>query len=285
MKVLLTIIFLLYGFYAIGQKADTSMVKADGNAFYLVQQSGNTGIIIFLHGGVDNPYFSDPMNFPGLDYLLEGNTNFIATALENHFDVLIPVVNDSLNWLTNPEYCFQAFKKQLDVNPKYNRRFMTGFSDGGTGSYKIFYTHQKYFHGLMVFNGYPQHENFNQTVQYKLIDNKKIVFSSTENDKVVPYEFGLTEYCKQKIYNPDTYIYVAKGGHTFQDYTREDLNVLFDVIKLTPDNLETQVVHGFVTHDKLIAFYPFRDKIFSKYQYEKEIYEENKQQRKLYQPR
>src|SRR5690606_23644255 len=100
----------------------------------------------------------------------------------------------------------------------------------GTGSFKIFYNNPEYFNGLVVFNGYPQHANFYKNADYSSVNHQKVVFFGTFKDKRIPYEFMLTEYCKQKSENADTYFYLANGNHSFNSYKKQDLNELFGIL-------------------------------------------------------
>ena len=76
---------------------------------------------------------------------------FAATLpIKSGFDIFIPIKNDSLNWIDNYEYCFEKFKLFVDSCKKvYSEIYISGFSDGGTGSYRIFYNHPDYFKGLI----------------------------------------------------------------------------------------------------------------------------------------
>lgn len=262
--------------------ADTTLVHYQGNKFYHITVHTHTNVLIFLHGGVNNPKFHDTSQISGLNFLLEENNLFIRDALMNGFDVLIPITNDSLNWLTNHSYCFQYLSSFLDKSKKYANKYISGFSDGGIGSYKIFYDNTQYFDGLLVFNGYPQHQNFYQHVDYKKVTNKKILFFSTLRDKVIPYEFLLTEYIKQKEYNANTFLYVVKGGHSFAAYDSIAINNCFKILTSTISNSKHDKTHGFLVNDQLVEFYLYRKVITRKYNYGMDTYQENLKQRKKF---
>lgn len=284
MKTLLLIISCIISAHSIAQKNADTLTEVWRNIhFYNVSNVSNDKLIIFLHGGIKNPYFKQSYDQISIGYLIEGNNSFLAQAANNNFDLLIPIVNDSLNWLNQPEKAFTILKNYIELMPKhYKEIYISGFSDGGTGSFKIFYTNPDYFNGLIVFNGYPQHLNFNRKIDYSLITNKKIVFFSTFRDKNIPYEFLLTEYCKQKKENAETYFYLAKGKHSFKSYDKEDLDELFLILNNKVKNTRTEPIQGFVKNDKPIAIYQFRKSIVRKYNYGKEIYEENVLQNKKY---
>ena len=239
--------------------------------------------MVFLHGGVSNPYFNQSPDEILLDYLLEENHSFPEQAAANNFDLLFPVTDENFNWLDQPEKSFAILKNYIDsTSEKYSEIYISGFSDGATGSFKIFYNNSGFFDGLVMFNGYPQHANFYKTVDYSTVTDKKVIFFSTLKDKVIPYEFLLTEYSKQKEENPDTYFYLTEGDHSFINYTQQDFEELFAILTNKVSNTKTEPVQGFVKDDKLVTIYPFRKKIVRKYNYGKETYETNKLQQKKY---
>ncbi len=237
---------------------------------------------MFLHGGVNNPAFRDTSHIKDPDFLFEGNKTFAASALNNGFDVLVPVVNDSLNWLTGHQQCFRLIRDYLDTKKSYSTRYISGFSDGGTGSYKIFYDNPDYFDGLAVFNGYPQHKNFNKRVNYGETGNKRIVFFSTCDDNIIPYEFLLTEYCKQKESNPNTYFYVTDGDHAFDAYGKKECEICFDILTSRITNANTEPIHAFVANDTVIEFYRFRKKVFRKFHFGEDYLLINQKQEKKF---
>lgn len=279
MKNAFLIVLLLFSTFVSSQV----MEDFQSNKIFKFINTENDKLIVFLHGGVQNPYFKDPTQSITLDYLLEENQSFIDVSKANNFDLIVPIVNDKFNWLDKPDASFQIIKEYINSLPKsYKEIYISGFSDGGTGSFKIFYSNPEYFNGLIVFNGYPQHSNFYKKVDYSKISDKKVLFFGTIEDETIPYEFLLTEYSKQKKYNPNTYLYVKEGNHSFFNYNENDLKELFDILKGDIKNTKTEVVHGYVKNDEVIEVYPYRKKILRMYNFEPEIFKENKQQLKQF---
>ena len=277
-QILIFIIFQLS--FQIGfSQADTLMVSYENNNYFNISNSNNKKLLIYLHGGIRNPYFKKNENI-SLKYLLEDNLDFINKAEENRFDVIVPITNDNLDWLDKTEFCFEKFKNYINsLNKNYEEIWISGFSDGGTGSYKIFYNNPQYLNGLIVFNGYPYHKNFAKRVNYSKVTSQKVVFFSTKKDKQIPYEFLLTEYSKQKKYNPNTFFYVTEGNHSFTAYKAKDFDLLFKIL-LEVNNEENKPLHGLLMNDKIIEFYKFRKLIVRKYGFGKESYKENKKQKR-----
>lgn len=99
-------------------------------------------------------------------------------------------------------------------------------------------------------------------------------------DKVIPYEFLLAEYYKQKKINPCTYFYIAAGDHTFENYKKAEIDILFDILNSKNINYNTEAIHGFIKNDSLIRFYNFRKEIVRKFGFGQEEYDMNKKQKK-----
>lgn len=259
----------------------TNRVTFNGNHFIHLTSPKNTKVLFFLHGGVSNPYFKNNKVDVSLSFILENNSSFAEMSLANGYDLILPITNDSLNWVSNPGYCFNMFRDfKESLSEAYNEHYISGFSDGGTGSFKIFYSNPEYFHGLIVFNGYPFHKNFASSVDYTQVTSKKVVFFGTEDDQTTPYEFMLIAYSKQKVINSDTYLYVTKGKHSFKYYTEKDFKELFDILKTENENFKHEPIQGYIRHDELIEFYEFKKSIVRKYSIGQEYYEMNKQQQK-----
>lgn len=283
MKNTLLSLLILVSPHLFSQITNTALVKFQEHNFYHISNSSNTKLLVFLHGGVINPAFDNPNEIPEISYLLEGNQVFITSATTNGFDVLIPVTDDSLNWLSNHQYCFQTIKEYIATTKSYDSRFISGFSDGGTGSFKIFYDNKRYFGGLVVFNGFPQNQNFQQSVSYDNLENTKIAFFSTFNDKQIEYEFLIIEYSKQKPLNANTYLHISEGGHSFKEYGPSEMDICFNILTSKVNNLETEAIQAYIENDSIIEFYTFRKKIYKKYLFGKKCFEENMAQEKLYQ--
>ena len=286
LKMIIACLAVSITFAATAQPTDSTLTTFRNNSFHILSKSSNHQLIVFLHGGIHNPYFKQAPSQISLPYLVENNSSFLEQALENGFDLILPISNDSLNWLEEPEGTFTFLQDLMASRSKtYQEIYIGGFSDGGTGSFKIFYSHPQYFQGLMVFNGYPQHANFSAKLDYSSVTGKKILFFSTYKDKVIPYEFILVEYCHQKEYNANTYFYLSKGGHGFNNYDAKDLGEVFAILTNKAINTGNEPIQGYLRNDELVVLYPFRKKIVEEYNFGQEIYEANVLQNKELKPR
>ena len=284
MKIVFSIAFSLFLIgQTFGQEEKEHKVTFNEHSFFEFNKPGNQKLIIFLHGGVNNPFFTESPESVSLSYLLEGNEHFIPQMDSNGFDLIAPITNPNFNWLKEPDAAFKIIWNYLDTKTKvYEEVYLIGFSDGGTGSYKIFYKYPSFFDGLIVFNGYPQHLNFYKTVNYSACTDKTIAFFGTTKDKTIAYEFLMTEYCKQKKFNSNTFLYLEGGKHSFNSYSEEAIKELFDILTGTTKNTSTEAVQGFVKNDSLITLYPFRKNITKEYNFGKETYQENVKQFQKY---
>ena len=129
---------------------------------------------------------------------------------------------------------------------------------------------------LIVFNGYLQHNNFNQSIDYLKSNNgwRRTIFCSTKRDKTVPYEFTLLEYKRLRSIDPLTYMYISNGNHSFSAYDSADFAAIKELqhskIRLgkhkTSSNLD-----GLIANDSLYQAYYFRRRIGRKYRMKKEF--------------
>lgn len=272
-------------FLSFSQEKTPEFSSYEEHFYYKFATESNEKLLIFLHGGVNNPYFEKEPQEVDVNYLIEENATFINESHKNGFDLILPIIDDSMNWLTNADKTFEILQKIIESqNKDYKEIVLSGHSDGGSGSYKIFYSHADFFDGVVMFNGYPQHNNFAKKIDHSNVTNKKVVFYATFKDETIPYEFSLSEYCKQKKFNPNTFLFVREGNHNFSNYEQNDFVQLFKILDSSIKNtkVETNPIHGFTVNDELVKFYPYRKIIVRKFAYGKNLWEENKRQLKLY---
>ncbi len=284
MKKNILILLTVFSIVSSAQQSNNPVLDIFQNTqFYNLLDSANTKLIIFLHGGVTNPHFEESKEHITFNYITEDNDRFVKQASQNGFDLITPITNIKMNWLNEPIKSLETIQAYISTIPKkYEEIYISGFSDGGTASYKMFYTSPDYFAGLLVFNGFPQYSNNHRGINYSSVTAKKIIYYGTLNDKRMPYEFLLAVYCDQKIANSNTYLYVVDGAHSFNTYDENDIKELFLILNGTVHNNETVALHGFVKNDQLISIYPYRKKIIRKYGFGQKVYEENVKQLKQY---
>lgn len=235
-------------------------------------------LIIFLHGAVAAYQGQTESKPKGIANLVESNTDFINTLVENGYDVILPIAYNDYNWLATQGG--QYLDTLLSMYRKsYTSIHLSGFSDGATGAYKYFYTHPDKFNGLWIFNGFPQHQNFNKKVDPTHFTDHNIVYVSQENDKIIPYEFLLTEYRRQKITNTQTYFILLEGKHEFTMYTRSDFE---KCLVLLENNTEEKVLtadsvwiyppaDGLMVENTLMEVYSLRSSVARNFGMDKNV--------------
>lgn len=265
---------LLFSYWLGAQKLDTLMLGSTQLLYYQVQQASpeKNGLIIFLHGGVSQHKELEVPVAPSLENLQEHNPYFIPVAHSRGYDLIFPIAFNEYNWLEDGgmEFIKALVKKYAE---EHSSVILSGFSDGGTGAYKIFYTKPELFDGVMIFNGFPQHKDFQKTVDYFQVTDKPVIFASTTKDKRIPYEFLLVEYRRQRMLNPNAHFSLVEGYHNFTSYSTSDFNkylaVLFTESSLPPKEEDSLLisapVDGWMEGNLLKEVYPFRKKYGRQY--------------------
>ncbi|MDZ7847627.1 MAG: hypothetical protein U5L96_13150 [Owenweeksia sp.] len=236
------------------------------------------GLIIFLHGAVSQFKFPQPKAIPASE-LLEQNADFLPAFNKEGYDIILPIAYNHYNWLEPAGWNFLA-ELTARYAHQYPKVFICGFSDGATGSYRYFYQHTGSFDGLILFNGYPQKQNFHQTVDYLSVRDKPVLFFATHKDKVIPYEFMLVEYRRQKMVNAQSYFTLREGTHAFAAYDSTDFGNCISYLQTKVEKREVNQdeillyppVDGLVVEGRVLEVYPFRKKIGRQYGIQKTEY-------------
>ncbi|MBN9483761.1 MAG: hypothetical protein BGO70_09165 [Bacteroidetes bacterium 43-93] len=253
--------------------ADTITVDKTQLLYHRINsiQAIKSGLVIYMHGGVSQ--FKGKQELINLtpEELVEGNAQFLTTLNENGYDLILPIAYNEYNWLENGGE--QFISKLLDkYASQYNKVYISGFSDGGTGAFRFFNNHPEKFDGTIIFNGYPQLNNYYRKVDHFKVIGKNIVYASTISDKVIPYEFLLTEFRRQQMVNEHTYFMLREGNHEFGAYKKQDFELCLQLLKKENRNTSTDgkmfiypPVDGLVIDGILKEIYPFKKKIGKTY--------------------
>lgn len=269
LRATITILLLSCSCYLAKASSLDSILIKDTHLFYHKAWSSadvKKGLVIYMHGGVSQYKGEKPFEV-SLNNLVEGNMTFISTFNEQGYDLVFPIAYNEYNWLVQGGQLF--IKGLLDLYAKgYDQVIIAGFSDGGTGAFKMFYDTPHQFDGLMVFNGYPQHDNYYKTVDHPSIQNKKIIFASSNKDKLVPYEFQMLQFRRQQMINLNTSFLLIDGKHLFNDYQEKDfkhcLNMLKSETAAATESSEKIIIYppidGLIIDGEIVELYPFRKK-------------------------
>lgn len=282
-KFILGLLFSL-GFHLV-HAGEIRQIEINGTPLYYHFYQGSepsSKLIVFLHGAVA-AYQGQPESKPkDIATLLESNTDFINSLNENGYDVILPIAYNNYNWLA-PQGVEYLDSLLLNYQDNYTTIHLSGFSDGATGAYKYFYTHPDRFQGLWLFNGFPQHQNFNKKVDPSTFTDYNILFVSQENDKIIPYEFLLTEYRRQKITNARTYFLLLEGRHEFDTYTRTDFEKCLELLETETDDQVFSSdslwiyppADGLIVDNTLLEVYRFRSSIARNFGMDKNVMASN----------
>lgn len=276
MKLLLGLVLLYFSPLLNAQKLDSLVLEGHTLLYYKVPSTSldQKGVVVYMHGGVSQ--FKGLKKSTGIpiEALLEGNLDFVPTMNQAGYDVVLPIAFNEYNWLTENG---ADFIKAI-VHPYRNADksvFVAGFSDGGTGAYRMFYQNPAAFDGLLVFNGFPQLDNFQRKVDYTTVTNRPVVFAATFGDKTIPYEFLMVEYRRQQMLNEHTFLWLREGKHAFGAYEGKDFEKCLELLQMKTKKVkaeETDLIWVYPPVDALVidgeveAFYPFRKskgKVFS----------------------
>jgi len=267
MSVLSSLLWMSVWMVVSAQTLETITLNGTKLLYYKVERSTpavqRKGVIIFLHGSVSAYAALEQPTAISLDSLLESNDEFLPTAQRHGYDVLLPIAYREYTWLKEPgqQLVLALQDKQTALGEEV---VISGFSDGATGAFQLLHRHPDRFAAALIFNGYPQHANFNRNLNHQRVSGKTILFASSRSDRRIPYEFLLVEYRRQKMRNAHTYFSLIKGGHRFSAYRREDLEPYFEVLEMQPVDEESAQVYppidGWVVDGEIRAIYPFRKK-------------------------
>lgn len=261
---------------------DTIVIDNTPLTYYYIKttKEQKNGLIIYMHGGVSQfKGKTTPVDISPIE-LLEGNEVFLPAVNNASYDIILPVAYNEYNWL---EKAGEDFIMQLVTihGSRYKRTYISGFSDGGTGAFRFFYNNPpSTFAGMMVFNGYPQLENYYKKVDHSNGIGKNIIYLSTKSDKIIPYEFLLIEYRRQKILNEHTYFILRDGSHSFKEYGDADFKLCLNLLSKTSTQIEDPryiwiypPIDGLVIDNEIKELYVFRKKTGKNYSMAKTEYD------------
>jgi len=229
MNKLLYLLLFLSPSFTFSASIDSLMIGNDKLYQHHIIRPQNKNLMIFLHGSISQFKNKKKSNLIPLDTLIEENSSFVNTFTDFGINLVFPIAYNQHNWLesSGDEYLSKIIEKYAK---KHENIYICGFSDGGTGAYRYFHKFHEKLNGMILFNGFPQYENQHLKANHKLKSGKKIIYVSQYEDEVVPYEFSIVDYRRQKIVNQDTYLMISKGAHEFKTYTEVEFYRIIDLL-------------------------------------------------------
>ncbi len=144
-------------------------------------------LLTYLHGGVSQKdlskdYEENMMNLP-----------FIKMAEEQGYIVLFPLGQYGATWwdsvgISNVLQQLRNTKQHFNIDD--NRVFMTGFSDGGSGSFVFAMCYPSDFAGFLPLNGHPGVGSMVGEIQTYFVNlfNRPLYVVNTDEDNLYPAE-------------------------------------------------------------------------------------------------
>lgn len=142
-------------------------------------------VLFFLHGAVRHNTFSDFETKSNLKYW---NRFYAKYANQNNVILIFPKVNKEYNWMTSDKGFFivpsivKQIKKSINIDD--NKIFITGHSNGATGSFSYLMKQPTQFAGFYGFNTEPKVYTGGTFVEN--ISNRSFINFSTDQDYYYP---------------------------------------------------------------------------------------------------
>ncbi len=187
-------------------------------------QRQKTPLVVYLHGGVSRKDLIE--NFE--EYVEESPFMQIADAYG--YILLFPLGQFNATWwdsvgIANVLQQIRNTKQYYNIDD--NRVFMTGFSDGGSGSFVFALCYPSYFAGFLLLNGHPGAGSWGgiQTYFINLV-NRPIYVINTDEDELYPAEKMRTMMELAHSAGANVLYRIYTGiGHDF-DYADEELPLM-----------------------------------------------------------
>lgn len=198
-------------------------------------------LIVYLHGSIgndlqhrDDDYFSD--------------SPFIKVADQLGGIVLFPMADYSSAWWTKvgTENIFSQIKKiKADFNIDDNKVFLSGFSDGGSGSFYLAMTKSSTFAGFIPLCGNPTVGASRSEFQNYLCNlyNRPMYVVNTDNDKLFP-NFEIKPMIELAKKSGGEIIYNIQEGydHDFEIVNNEVNNIVSFIQHNSRNTIPSEII-------------------------------------------
>ncbi|MDI6840414.1 MAG: dienelactone hydrolase family protein [bacterium] len=199
--------------------------------------SKKTPLLIYLHGGISRP---DIIEKPE-EYVQ--NSPFIKIADKYNYILLFPLGQFGATWwdsvgVSNVLQQIRITKQNFNIDD--NRVFLTGFSDGGSGSFLFAMCYPTDFAAFLPLNGHPGVGSWGGLQTYFInLFNCPLYVISTEKDELYPAKkiTPIIELAQSAGANILYRIY-ADIGHSF-DYVDKELPLMVKFMETHPRSLSS----------------------------------------------
>jgi predicted esterase len=195
-----------------------------------------TPLLIYLHGGVSTKDFYEIEE----DYMQ--NNYFIPFADEHNWLMLFPFGNIDTSWwdlsgAQNVRAQIRALKTMFNIDD--DRIFMTGFSDGGSGSFFMAMSAPDDFASLYPLNGFLSVGSLVTKTPSFLpnLRNRKVNVINTDLDQLYPaYKMRFMMDLALSAGADLLYKEYWGIGHSF-DYAENEIPIMFESMKIQPRDI------------------------------------------------
>ncbi len=192
-----------------------------------------TPLLVYLHGGVGREHIIEDAE----TYVQE--SPFIPIAERYGYILLFPLGQAGATWwdsvgVTNVLSAVRSSKRRFNIDD--NRVFMTGFSDGASGSFFFAMCHPTDFAAFLPLNGHPGVGSIDGGIQTYFINlfNRPLSVINTDEDPLYP-SLSMTPMMELALKAGADLLYRIYRGipHTFE-YAQEELPRMLAFIKIHP---------------------------------------------------
>ncbi len=195
-----------------------------------------TPLIIYLHGGVSTKVFHEtPIEYAEQNY-------FTEYAKENNWIIVFPMGNNDTAWwqltgITNIRAQIRKLKSEYNIDD--NRIYISGFSDGGSGSFYLALNAPDDFAAFYPLNGMISVGSIVTQIPVFLPNfrNRFVYAINTDEDGLYPAK-KMRDIIKLSL-DADANMFYKEYwgiGHTFE-YADKELPILFDNMKAKIRNI------------------------------------------------
>ena len=197
-------------------------------------------LIIFLHGAIAKP----EINAAPEKYALRSPMIALADAADAY--LLFPFGQKGATWFDSvgTEMVMseiEAVKKQYAINE--NKIFLSGFSDGGSGTYYFAMTNPEPFAGFIPLNGNMKVADMlgEEELFIENTNQKPFFIINTTADMLYPLEQIIPAVDLLKSINPNVVFHSPQGNHTME-YMDKEQETLVNFINSNTRNPLTHIV-------------------------------------------
>ncbi|MGB3478522.1 MAG: dienelactone hydrolase family protein [bacterium] len=199
-----------------------------------------TPLLVYLHGGVSRKDISED------DVKYFEDLPFVKMAEEQGYILLFPMGQYGATWwdsvgIANILQQIRVTKREYNIDD--NRIFMTGFSDGGSGSFLFAMTYPSYFAGFLPLNGHPGVGSEVGKIQTYFVNlfNRPVYVINTDEDGYYPADKIHDMLNLAHEAGADIFYRIYTGiGHEFA-YAEEELPRMVSFMENNPRHLRPLV--------------------------------------------